>query len=105
MQAQLVLSLPTLREGKFTATNQMRLLAAVQAKHWEAILSLQGAREGGVGALTELGAKKTASNGILIPANNIVSIYQPFTRPSTTDKSLHESSASENAPQQQVYFS
>jgi hypothetical protein len=61
MQVQLVLTLPVLREDRLTATSQMRRSAVVQVKHWEAILSLQGAREGEVGVLTGSGVKTTSS--------------------------------------------
>lgn len=50
-QSQLILSLPGLR---VTATSQMHLSAAGQAKRLEAISSLQRVREGEAGVPTEL---------------------------------------------------
>jgi Tfp pilus assembly protein PilX len=61
MQAQLVLTLPVLREDRLTAMSQMRRSAVVQDKRWAVILSLQGMREGEVGVLTESGVTTTSS--------------------------------------------
>jgi hypothetical protein len=63
MRVQLLLTRSVLREeDRLTVTSQMRRSVVVQVKHWEAILSLQGVREGEAGVLTELGVRTTSSN-------------------------------------------
>jgi hypothetical protein len=51
-----------LQEDKVTVMSQMRRSAVVQVKHWAVILSLQGAKEGEVGVLTESGVTAKSSS-------------------------------------------
>ena len=76
MQALLAPSLLLPLVGRLTATSRMHRSEVAQAKPWEAILSLQGAREGGAGALIELGAKQTTSNVSEVRAMTIVRQFE-----------------------------